>query len=98
MSTAYLIAGMFLVTYLPRVLPFYALRRRPAGRLRRFFDALPVAAMSALVFPDAFGAVNGDLVPAALGLFTAAVTAWFVKGLVVPLLASVGVVALYLVI
>lgn len=97
MSVALLVAGMFVVTYLPRVIPFYALKRRPSGRLRRFFDALPVAAMAALVFPDALGAVDGELLPAVLGLLAAAVTAWFVKGLVVPLLAAVGVVAVYLV-
>lgn len=96
MSSVLLILGMFAVTYLPRVLPFYALRRRPEGRVRRFFDALPVAAMSALVFPDALGAVNGEMLPAVLGLAAAAFTAWFVRGLVPPLLASVAVVALYL--
>jgi branched-subunit amino acid transport protein len=96
MSSVLLVLGMFAVTYLPRVLPFYAMRRRPEGWVRRFFDALPVAAMAALVFPDALGAVDGELLPAVFGLAAAAGTAWFVRGLVLPLLAAVGVVALYL--
>jgi branched-subunit amino acid transport protein len=92
-----LIVGMFLVTYIPRLLPFYALRRQPTGRLKRFLDALPVAAMAALVFPDAFSAVSSGPLPATFGLATAALVAWFVKGLLIPLLAAVGAVAVTLV-
>jgi branched-subunit amino acid transport protein len=103
-----LIIGMFAVTYLPRLLPFYALRRRPQGRLKRFFDALPVAAMAALVFPDALGALagasvssptgHGGVLTAAVGLATAALVGWFTRGLLIPLLAAVGVVAVMLVV
>jgi len=45
-----LIAGMMLVTYLPRLLPLVALSRRPLPRpLRRVLAYVPFAALGALI-------------------------------------------------
>jgi branched-subunit amino acid transport protein len=96
MNELVLILGMFAVTYGPRLAPFYLLREPPRGWISRFLGALPVAAMAALIFPDVFTAVDGDLVPATIGLVVAAIAGWFVRGLILPLVASVGAVTVYL--
>ena len=61
-----LLAGMGLVTYIPRWLPLFFLSQR---RLPRWFmewlDLIPVAILSALIFPDLF--VAGE--PRQLQLF-----------------------------
>jgi branched-subunit amino acid transport protein len=54
-----IVAGMALVTYVPRWLPLFFLAQQ---RLPRWFvewlDLIPVAILSALIFPDLF--VRGD--------------------------------------
>lgn len=47
--------GMAAVTYIPRLLPLILAERfQVTGRLRRFFDYLPYAVLSALTFPAIF--------------------------------------------
>ncbi|MFP4551426.1 MAG: AzlD domain-containing protein [Spirochaetales bacterium] len=96
MNQMLLVLGMMLATYPTRLVPFYLLNKSPAGRAKRFFDALPVAAMAALIVPDAFTAFGTDLTPAIIGLAVAGVAAWFLRGLLLPLLLSVASVAAYL--
>lgn len=46
--------GMFLVTYLPRLLPLFALSQvRLPDRLMSWLSYLPAAILSALIFPGA---------------------------------------------
>jgi len=53
-----LVLGMAAVTMIPRILPaFVAGRWTPPRRLRQFLDAVPYAALGALIFP---GIVESD--------------------------------------
>jgi branched-subunit amino acid transport protein len=55
-----LLAGMFLVTYLPRVVPFVLGRELELPRwVRRWLDYFPYAALGALIFPGILDAVPG---------------------------------------
>lgn len=48
-----LVAGMGLVTYIPRWFPLFFLTRRPmAGWLSEWLDLIPAAIFSALIFQD----------------------------------------------
>ena len=50
-----LIAGMGLVTYIPRWLPLFFLSQRKMPQwLVEWLDLIPVAILSALIFPDLF--------------------------------------------
>ena len=50
-----LIAGMGLVTYIPRWLPLFFLSQRKLPQwLVEWLDLIPVAILSALIFPDLF--------------------------------------------
>lgn len=51
-SILFLIVGMGLVTYFPRMLPMVLLKdlKLPA-RVKRFFDFIPFAILGALIFP-----------------------------------------------
>lgn len=55
-----LIAGMFVVTYLPRVVPFLLGREIELPLwVRRWLDCFPYAALGALIFPGILQAVPG---------------------------------------
>lgn len=55
-----LIGGMFVVTYVPRVVPFLLGRELELPRwIRRWLDFFPYAALGALIFPGILGAVPG---------------------------------------
>ncbi len=56
-QTLLLIAGMMLVTYLPRALPAAFLEKiRPGARAKRFLEMIPYTAMAALIFPGILSA------------------------------------------
>ena len=58
MSIWWLLAGMFAVTYLPRVIPFLIGRELELPRwVRRWLDYFPYAALGALIFPGVLHAV-----------------------------------------
>ena len=72
----WIIAGMVAVTYIPRLLPL-VLRggRAPRPWQSRMLRLVPFAAIGALIFPGAFGAVEGSLVLSLIGLGAAGITA-----------------------
>jgi len=52
-----LVLGMAAVTVVPRILPaFVAGRRTPPRRVRQWLDAVPYAALGALIFPGVIAA------------------------------------------
>ncbi|ADJ25683.1 branched-chain amino acid transport [Dehalogenimonas lykanthroporepellens BL-DC-9] len=52
---AFMIAGMTLVTFIPRFLPMALMSRlKISGKLSLFLEFVPVAVLSALVFPAVF--------------------------------------------
>ena len=94
-SIPWIIAGMALVTYVPRLLPLVLSRgRTPRPWQRRVLQLVPFAAIGALIVPDGLHAVDGDMVSSLVGLVVAAVVAVFVRKPIIVVLAAVGAVVL----
>lgn len=91
----WIIAGMVVVTYVPRLLPFVMRGKRelPAWQ-QRALQLVPFAAIGALVLPDGLTAVGGDVALSLIGLGVAAVTGALIKQPFVVVVASVAAVVL----
>ena len=89
----YVIAGMAVVTYLPRLLPFVMRGRRelPAWQ-RRALKLVPFAAIGALILPDGISAVDGNVPLSLVGLAVAALTSALIKQPFVVVVVSVAAV------
>ena len=89
------IAGMMLVTWVPRFVPLMLSRDVPLPRwIRRWLSGFPYAALGALIFPGILGAIpDAPLVAVGAGLAALAI-ALFVKSPVVPTLAAIAAAAL----
>lgn len=89
--SAFVIAAMAFVTYLPRLFPFYVVyaSKLPAA-LRRALRFVPYAALGALIVPDAFTSVAESLVPSSVAIAVAALSALLLRNVGVALLAAVG--------
>lgn len=85
---------MFLVTYLPRMIPFVFLRKKIRSRfLRSLLQYVPYAVLAAMTIPDIFTSTASP-VSAALGCAAALLLAWRGKSLLTVALGAVGVVFL----
>lgn len=83
---------MFLVTYLPRMIPFVFLRRKIRSRfLRSLLQYVPYAVLAAMTIPDIFTS-TASLLSAALGFLTALFLSWRGKSLLTVALGAVAVV------
>lgn len=91
MELVTVIVGMTAVTYLPRLLPLLATgRRRLSGWERRALRLVPVTAVGALIVPQGFTAVYGDVALSSVGLVAAAALTLTVRQ---PFFVVVGSVA-----
>ena len=80
-----LLIVMVLVTYLLRMLPFVLFRRKiENARVKRFFEYLPYAILSAMTIPSILFATS-NMVSATLGLIAALILAY--KGKNLPVVA-----------
>ncbi len=87
-----IIAGMVLVTYIPRLLPFLLLSRLKLNtRAKRFLNLIPYTALGALIMPGFLTAIPESPLAAVLGLSFAIVYAWYKNSLIVSVLGSVVV-------
>ena len=87
-----MIAGMALVTYLPRLIPLLFLgNRRIPHRVNAFLKCIPMAALGALIIPGAFQATPDLPVAALVGMGFTLVYGLFRGGIIVPVLGSVAV-------
>ena len=97
MDTALIVAGMMVVTYGPRLVPFYLVAgTRVPEFLRRFFHFLPVTALGALIFPGVLDAVPEDPTAAAVAMAAAAGAALLIRGLIAPVAVAVAAAFLWL--
>ena len=84
MTTGYLIGGlaaMALTTYLIRMIPFTAFRKKIRSRfLRSFRYYTPYAVLAAMTLPAILYS-TGSVVTAAVGFAVALVLAWFKRSL-----------------
>ena len=75
------LAVMALVTYLIRMIPYVAFRKKIANRfISSFLYYIPYAVLGAMTFPAIFFS-TASLIPAVCGCITALILAWFEKGL-----------------
>ncbi len=89
------IAGMMIVTWVPRFVPLMLSRDIPLPRwIRRWLSGFPYAALGALIFPGILGAIpDAPLVALGAGV-VALMVALKAKSPVVPVLAAIAAAAL----
>ncbi len=93
-----LIVGMMIVTYLPRLAPFFMIQDlRLASRLKRFLELIPYTALGALILPGVMQSVPGHPLAITLGIGFAALWAWFKGGIIAPVVGSISIVYIVLV-
>jgi branched-subunit amino acid transport protein len=91
-----LLAGMFLVTYVPRLIPFLFARQLDLPPwVRKWLKFFPYAALGALIFPGILTAVPGRPALAAGAGALAAVCALFIRNITVIVLLAILVVLLF---
>ncbi|MCT4660567.1 MAG: AzlD domain-containing protein [Tissierellales bacterium] len=86
-----LIMGMMVVTYLPRVLPFYVMGKlKLNSRIEQSLKYIPYAALGALVIPGGFSGVK-ERPLVSIGALGAAVLLSYIKeNLFLSVVGSVG--------
>lgn len=91
----WMIIGMGLVTYIPRMLPLVVFQR---VKLPAFWQGVlknvPYATLGALIIPGIF-LINDDVWFGTLGLISAFVSAWLGANVIVVVLVSVMVLSVY---
>ena len=94
-----LVAGMMLVTYIPRLIPLILTdKMKYGGKFEKFLKLIPYTAMSALIFPGVFTVDVNPLV-GIVGGAVAGLLAWFKCPVMVCVLAAIAAdFLLYLVI
>lgn len=92
-----LIIGMMIVTYLPRLLPWVVLSKRPLHPLaRRFLLYIPYTALGALIVRGALEATSGMATATYIGVGVSALCSWFKGGLTLSVAVSIITVFLIL--
>jgi branched-subunit amino acid transport protein len=90
-----LLAGMFLVTYIPRLIPFLFARQLDLPPwVRKWLKFFPYAALGALIFPGILTAVPGRPALAAGAGILAAVCALFIRNITVIVVLAIAAVLL----
>ena len=88
---------MTAVTYLPRVIPFVLLQNaRLPPFVQRFLAVLPACALGALLIPGAFKAIPENPAAAVAGTVVAGLVSLTRGGLLLSVIAGVGVAFLVL--
>ncbi len=91
---ALVILGMTAVTYIPRLLPLVLKgRSEPPEWMKRTLQLLPFTAIGALLIPDGFVAIDGNVPVAAIGLAAAAGVTWLTRQPFLAVIAAVLAVA-----
>jgi branched-subunit amino acid transport protein len=91
-----LLAGMFLVTYIPRLVPFLFARRLALPRwVQKWLKFFPYAALGALIFPGILGAVPGKPALAAGAGLLAAICALFIRNITVIVALAIAAVLVF---
>ncbi len=87
----YAIAGMCLVTYLPRVIPLVLGRDLALpGWVRRWLSFFPYAALGALIFPGILGVVDGrPWIGIAAGACAGVLALWS-RTAIIPVLGAIA--------
>lgn len=86
----FLIAGMAVVTYGPRLVPFLLLgdRKIPQG-VDAFLRCIPAAAIGALIIPGVFNAIPDSHLAVFCGMAFTIIAGLWKGGIIVPVLGAV---------
>ncbi len=95
-----LIAGMALVTYLPRMLPAVLIDRLRFGpKMEKYLRLIPYTAMAALICPGVIFVDGSHVIIGLAGGLTAALLAWRKRAVMTCVLAAIAVdLIIYLII
>ncbi len=86
------IAGMALVTYIPRVLPFHLFSKMDLSkRMMLFLKCIPYSALGALIIPDAFRAIEGNSTASIAGAVTAVLLTYLFENMILTVMGSIVV-------
>lgn len=84
------IAGMALVTYIPRVLPFHLFSKMNLSkRMMLFLKCIPYSALGALIIPDAFRAIEGNSTASIAGAVTAVLLTYLFENMILTVMGSI---------
>ena len=87
-----LILGMTLVTYIPRMLPFFLLNRMKFGaKIRKFLKLIPYTAITALIFPGVLLVDASRPAIGIMGALAAGLAAWRRWPVMACVLLAIGV-------
>jgi branched-subunit amino acid transport protein len=90
-----IIVGMMVVTYVPRLLPFYMLTgKKLPKKVKLFLEFVPYTALGALIIPGALTAVPEAPIASVLGLVFAGIFSYFKNNLIVSVVGSILIVYL----
>lgn len=89
-KTFFIILGMALVTYIPRLLPFYLFSNIKFSKRTTFFlRCIPYSALGALIIPDVFNSIEGNSLASFVGAITAIFLTLIFKNLVLTVIGSI---------
>ncbi|MGG3563524.1 AzlD domain-containing protein [Neobacillus rhizosphaerae] len=92
----WMIIGMGLVTYIPRMLPFVLFKGKELPPfVQGVLKNVPYATLGALIFPAILFIQKGDIWYGVLGAATAFIAAYLGANVIVVVLGSIAVLALY---
>lgn len=92
----WLLAGMFLVTYIPRLIPFLFAGDLELPRwVRKWLKFFPYAALGALLFPGILGAVPDKPMLSVGAGALAVICALFIRNITVIVLLAIAAVLLF---
>lgn len=88
-----IILGMAIVTYIPRLVPFYIVSKMNLSkRATLFLKCIPYSALGALIIPDTFTAIADNSLASIAGTIGAVLIAYFSKNTVITVIGSIIIV------
>lgn len=92
MKLVYLVIGMAIVTYIPRMLPLVMLQNITLpSYINRFMGFVPYAALGALIFPGVLYSTGSEhLEPAIVGGITSIILAFFRSNLIIVVIGGIA--------
>lgn len=97
-KTIFIILGMAIVTYIPRLLPFHIFSKMNLSkRTMLFLKCIPYSALGALIIPDVFKSIEGNFIASITGTITAIILTYIFKNMILTVIGSIIVVYLIII-
>lgn len=92
MNYILLIFLLAVVTYLPRMLPFYIFDKdKISYRFRKILNCVPYAALGALIIPGGFNGIKNQQLLSVAGLLIAIVVSYFQKNIILTMVITLAI-------